>query len=128
MKTKNNITLIAAFAAIAAFSTSSMAQPSDAKIEKRIEHRVEKMKKELGLTDPQTSQVKAILEENKPQIEAEFQKMKTANKDQKTAIHEQMQKDREGIQSKLLAVLNPEQQAKAEKYFAKQKEKDEHKE
>jgi len=128
MKTKNNITLIAAFAAIVAFSSSSQAQPSNAKIEEKIEHRVEKMKKELGLTEAQTTQVKAILEENKPQLEADFQKMKAASKDQKTAIREQLQKDREATNSKVLAVLNPEQQAKAEKYFNHQKEKEEHRE
>ena len=129
MKTKNNITLIAAFAAIVAFSTSTMmAQPSDAKIEKKIEHRVEKMKKHLNLSDAQVTQVKAILEENKPTIMADFQKMKAAPKDQKPALREQIKKDKDATKSKLFAVLTPEQQTKAQKYFDRHKEKGEHKE
>ena len=128
MKTKNKITLIAAFAAIVAFSTSTMAQPSDAKIEKKIEHRVEKMKKHLNLSDAQVTQVKAILEENKPQMMSDFQKMKAATKDQKPALREQIQKDKDATKSKLFAVLTPDQQAKAQKYLDRHKEKDEHKE
>jgi len=128
MKTTNKITLIAAFAALFAFSTSTWAQPSDAKIEKKIEHRVEKMKKHLNLTDAQVSQVKAILEENKPLVIADHQKMKAATKDQKPALREQMKADRAAVKSKLFAVLTPDQQAKAQKFLDKHKGKGEHEE
>jgi Spy/CpxP family protein refolding chaperone len=128
MKTKYKITLIAAFAAFFAFSTTMWAQPSDAKIEKKIEHRVEKMKKHLNLTDAQVSQVKAILEESKPVILADHQKMKAATKDQKPALRQQIQADKELVKSKLFAVLTPDQQAKAQKYLDKHQGKSEHEE
>jgi hypothetical protein len=129
MKTRIKITLIAAFVALTAFTTSMWAQPSDAKIEKKIEHRVEKMKAKLNLSDAQVTQVKAIIEEAKPQIMADWQKMKAAPKDQKAALRANLQKDKDAAKEKLLSVLNPDQRAKAEKFLQRHghKEKDEHK-
>jgi len=123
MNTRNKITLIAAFVAVAAFSTSMLAQPSDAKIDKKIEHRIEKMKTKLALSDAQVTQVKAILEEAKPQMKADWQKMKAAPKDQKEAVRADLKKDRDAVKVKLLAVLNPDQRAKAEKYFERHEHK-----
>ena len=125
MKTKNKFISAALFLALFAFSTNSWSQPSDAKIEKKIEHRIEKMKTKLNLTDAQVTQVKAILETSKPQIKADYEKMKAAPKDQRKALRADLKKDKSAIKDKLFAVLTPEQQAKAEKYF-KRHEKEEH--
>lgn len=124
MKIKNKITLIAAFLTLVTFSTSSWAQPTDAKMEEKIEHRIEKMKKKLNLTDAQVTQVKAIMEDSKPQIKTDHDKMEAAPKEQRAALREQMHKDRDAAKGKIFAVLTPEQQAKAEKFF-KHHEKDE---
>jgi Spy/CpxP family protein refolding chaperone len=128
MKTKNNITLIAAFVALVAFSTNSWAQPTDAKMEKKIEHRIEKMKSKLNLSDAQVVQVKTILEASKPQIKADIEKMKAAPKDQKDALRADLKKDKSAVKDKLFAILTPEQQVKAEKFFkSHEKEHDEEK-
>jgi Spy/CpxP family protein refolding chaperone len=128
MKTKNKITLIAAFIALVTFSTSSWAQATDAKMEKKIEHRVEKMKAKLNLSDAQVTQVKAILEAGSPQIKADKEKMKAAPKDQKDALRANLKKDKGAVKDQLFAVLTPEQQTKAEKFFKKhEKEHDEEK-
>jgi Spy/CpxP family protein refolding chaperone len=127
MKAKHKIISAALFIALFIFSTNSWSQPSDAKIEKKIEHRVEKMKTKLNLTDAQVTQVKAILEASKPQILADYQKMKAAPKDQKKALRADLKKDKSEVKDKLFAVLTPDQQAKAEKFF-KRHEKSEHRE
>src|SRR5579864_6455877 len=101
MKTK--ITLIAVFAALFAFSAHSFAQPPDAKMEKRIEHRIEKMKAKLNLSDAQVTQVKEILETSKPQIKADIEKMKAAPKDQKPALRADLKKDKQAVKDKLFA-------------------------
>lgn len=125
MKTKNKILSVVAFSAMFAFSTYAWAQPSDAKMDKKIEHRIEKMKTKLNLTDAQVTQVKAIFEASKPQIKADFEKMKAAPKDQKEALRADLKKDKNAVKDKLFAVLTPEQQAKAEKFF-KHHDKEEH--
>ena len=114
---------IAAFAAVLLISGAGYLRAenkdNDGKFEKRIEHRIEKMKKKLNLTDAQVSQAKAIMEEAKPQMKADFQAMKAAPKDQKEAVRAQFKKDREQTKEKLLAILTPEQRTKAEKFFKK---------
>ncbi len=129
MKTRITLTVVAAFAALFSFSTMSFAQDTktDAKIEKRIEHRVEKMKKKLNLSDAQVTQVKSIIEESKPQMKADWQKMKAAPKDQKEALRADLKKDRQAVKDKLFAVLTPEQQTKAEKFFKQHEEHGENK-
>ena len=127
MKTRIKITLIAAFTLLA-FSTYSWAQPSDTKREKKIEHRIEKMKAKLNLTDAQVTQVKAIFEASKPQMKADFEKMKAAPKDQREALRADLKKDRDAIKEKIFAVLNPDQRAKAEKFMNRHEGKGEHKE
>ncbi|MDP4219430.1 MAG: Spy/CpxP family protein refolding chaperone [Bacteroidota bacterium] len=119
MNIRKKILTVAAFSTLVAFSTSIWAQApnDDGKKEHRIERRVEKMKEKLNLTDAQTTQVKAILEQARPQMKADIEKMKAAPKDQRLALREQMQKDRSETKDKLLAVLNPEQRTKAEKFM-----------
>ena len=125
MKTKHKIISAVVFSAMFVFSTSVWAQAPDAKMEKNIEHRIEKMKAKLNLTDAQVSQVKAIMESSKPQIKADYEKMKAAPKDQREAIHADLKKEKSAVKDKIFAVLTPEQQAKAGKFF-KHHEKDEH--
>ena len=124
MKTKHKIISTVVFSALLAFSTSVWAQAPDAKMEKKIEHRVEKMKAKLNLTDAQVTQVKAIMEESKPQMKANHDKMEAAPKEQRAALRDQIQKDKDATKGKIFAVLTPEQQVKAEKFF-KHHEKDE---
>ena len=90
-------------------------------MEKRIEKRIEKMQKKLNLSDAQVSQAKAIIEQSKPQMKADFEKMKAAPKDQKSAIRAELKKDREATKEKLMAILTPEQRTKAEKFFDRHK-------
>ena len=99
MKITNKLTIVAVFAAMFAISTTLFAQESnnDAKMEKKIAHRVEKMTKKLNLTDAQVTQVKAILEESKPQMKADWQKMKAAPKDQRQAIKADLKKDKDAV-------------------------------
>ena len=126
MKTKHKIISTLVFSALLAFSTSLSAQPTDAKMEKKIEHRIEKMKAKLNLTDAQVTQVKAIMEESKPQIIANKAKMEAAPKADRQALHDQMHKDRDATKGKIFAVLTPEQQLKAVKFFKHHEKNEQH--
>ena len=94
-------------------------------MEEKIEHRVEKMKKKLNLTDAQVTQIKAIMESSKAQIKADIEKMKAAPKDQKEAFRTTLKNDKEAVKAKILAVLTPEQQVKAEKFLKRHEEEHE---
>jgi len=119
---------LAATAATLLVSSSTFvlakAADNDGKFEKRIEHRIEKMKKKLNLTDQQVTQAKAIMEEAKPQMKADFKAMKDAPKDQKETLRAQFKKDREATKEKLMAILTPDQRTKAEKFFKKHEGKE----
>ena len=121
MKTGNRFTLLAAFAALLAFSTYAFAQPSDAKIDRKIDHRVVKMTKKLNLSDAQVAQVKAIINDSKPQIKADWKKIKAVPDDQREPLRATLRADKSAMKEKLLAVLNPEQRAKAEKFIERHK-------
>jgi Spy/CpxP family protein refolding chaperone len=129
MKSLYKKTLVAVCLALFAFATYSWAQApaNDAKKEKRMEHRIEKMKKKLNLSDAQVTQMKTIFAENAPQIKADHEKMKAAPKDQREPLRASLKNDRQAMKEKLLAVLTPDQRAKAEKFFNRHKEHDEKK-
>jgi len=126
MKIKRIISALTVCALLISASTFVMAKAADndGKFEKRIEHRIEKMKKKLNLSDQQVTQAKAIMEEAKPQMKADFKAMKEAPKDQKEALRAQFKKDREATKEKLMAILTPEQRTKAEKFFKKHEHRD----
>ncbi len=66
------------------------------------------------------------MDESKPQMKADHDKMEAAPKDQRAALRDQMHKDREDTKGKIFAVLTPEQQAKAEKFFKHHEKGEEH--
>jgi Spy/CpxP family protein refolding chaperone len=117
MKSKHKIISAVVFSALFAFSTSLWAQVPDAKMEKKIEERVEKMKSKLNLSDAQVSQVKSIIEESKPQMIADKAKLEASPKADREALHSQMDRDRDATKNKIFAILTPAQQAKAGEFF-----------
>src|SRR6266498_649986 len=121
MKNKRLIIASVLSAFLLSLSAFAWAQSpeKDAKFEKRIEHKIEKMQKKLNLSDAQVSRAKTIIEQSKPQLRADMEKMKDAPKDQKPALREQFKKDREATKEKLMAILTPEQRTKAERFMKK---------
>jgi Spy/CpxP family protein refolding chaperone len=79
----------------------------------------EHMAKELGLSEDQQKQVKAINESYKPQMEA-IRKDASLSRDQKREKAQALNKEREG---KVDAVLTPEQRTKAQAMREKMKER-----
>jgi Spy/CpxP family protein refolding chaperone len=68
--------------------------------------RAEHMKQELGLTDQQTAQIKAIYEQNRAKLEAAM------NNSDSSQRHVDWKANAEEVMAKEKAVLTPEQQAK----------------
>ena len=81
----------------------------------------------LQLTTMAMDQRKQIIADARPQMQADWKRMKDAPKDQKEAIRAAVKKDREATKEKLLAILTPDQRAKAEKFFKHREEHDEKK-
>jgi Spy/CpxP family protein refolding chaperone len=117
MKAKHKIISAVVFLALFAFSTNSWSQPSDAKMEKKIEERIEKMKVKLNLSEAQFTQVKSIMEQSKPQMLADKAKLEAAPKADRATLRDEMDKDRAATKGKIFAVLTTEQQSKAEEFF-----------
>jgi Spy/CpxP family protein refolding chaperone len=70
--------------------------------------RVERMKQELNLTDDQTSQVKAILEDGRTKMEALRSNSSVSQDDRRS----QMMSIRKGENDKIEALLTPDQKTK----------------
>lgn len=81
---------------------------------KNMEKHIEKMKTELGITDAQSAQIKSIVEASKAEIKADVEAMKNAPKEDKAAARAELRKDQLAMREKILAVMTPEQRAKAE--------------
>src|SRR5688572_8080939 len=82
---------------------------------KNIAKHIEKIKSELGLTESQSAQIRSIIEASKAEIKADIQAMKNADgKDAKAAARAELKKDQQAMRENILAVLTPEQRAKAE--------------
>jgi Spy/CpxP family protein refolding chaperone len=103
---------------------SVSAQPNDnAKAKERIQARLAELKKKLDLTDKQSEQIKAILEQSKVERKENVEKMKSADKSEKPEIRAEMQADNAETRKKILAILTPEQRTKAEEMWQERKEK-----
>jgi len=82
---------------------------------KNIAKHIEKIKGELGLTESQSAQIRSIIEASKAEIKADIQAMKNAEgKEAKAAARAELKKDQQAMRDNILAVLTPEQRAKAE--------------
>ncbi|MDX1652700.1 MAG: Spy/CpxP family protein refolding chaperone [Brumimicrobium sp.] len=89
-------------------------QNAEEKIEKRNEHHVETMKKELDLTEDQAKKLEAIHDKYKAKEEAQREQMK--------ALREEMKKLREAKHEEVKAILTPEQAKKMEEKMEERKE------
>ncbi|MBX3737110.1 MAG: hypothetical protein KF715_10495 [Candidatus Didemnitutus sp.] len=78
-----------------------------------------RMAKELGLSEDQEKQIKAINESYRPQLEA-IREDKSLSRDQKREKSQALNKERE---AKVDAVLTPEQRTKAQAMREKMKER-----
>ena len=101
-------------------------QPTHRDPAKMMQHRLDKMKSKLDLTDAQTAQIKAILEQNRTQMEAQHKQMQAQHQagvrpdsTQRAAFHAQMKANRDAVDAQIKAVLNPAQQAKWTEFEAK---------
>jgi Spy/CpxP family protein refolding chaperone len=96
--TKWAVLAAGAVLALAATRAATLADENPAKGD-RIQHRVERMKQQLNLTDDQARQIEQIFREARPQGEADREAMRERHK----KIHDQIQ-----------SVLTPEQREKME--------------
>jgi Spy/CpxP family protein refolding chaperone len=82
---------------------------------KNIGKHIEKIKTELGLTEAQSAQIRSIIETSKAEMKADVEAMKNADtKDEKAAARAELKKDQQAMRERIMAVLTPEQRAKAE--------------
>ncbi|HEY3873909.1 MAG TPA: hypothetical protein VGM92_00400 [Candidatus Kapabacteria bacterium] len=113
--TKLSIALLAAGAiAFGTFTAVAGARHSP-------EHRIERMKKELNLTDAQAAQVKTVFEKNKDQFKSDRESLKNAadHSDAKKAAFQKMRADRQAVNAQILPILNSDQQEKYQQMIAK---------
>jgi Spy/CpxP family protein refolding chaperone len=83
------------------------------------EHRVERMKHELNLTDDQTTQVKAIFEDSRSKMEALRGNASLPQEDR----HTQMMAIHQTEEDKIHAVLTPDQKTKYDAMQAKMRDR-----
>lgn len=82
--------------------------------EQRIEKRIERMKKNLNISDAQASEIRTILTNTKNQLQDRIEKMKSAPPSDKAAIRNELKSARLSTHNEILRILTPEQRAKAE--------------
>lgn len=127
------ISLIAAIAlgALMVCTTVGNAQPSDDKGEKKgppggrkgmptVEQQLEKMTKELSLTDDQKPKVKEVIEENRKKMQELFASAQGGG--DRAAMREKRQAISDDQDKKLKAILKPDQYEKWEKMRDKMRE------
>lgn len=77
--------------------------------------RMQKLKAELGITDAQGQQIKAIFEANKAKMKSDRDAVKNAaTKEARDAARQQMKADRQAVQAQVNNVLTADQRAKWE--------------
>lgn len=129
MKRSQEVLLFAAALAVAALVPSLNAQDNPP-AEKgprgprppRMEMMGERMAKQLGLSEDQKTQIKAINESYRPQFDA-LRDDASLTKEQRREKFQALQKERV---AKVDAVLTPEQRTKAQEMRAKQQERMKH--
>lgn len=95
---------------------------------KRIEHRVEKMKSELGLSETQAAQIAQILKDNASEMKAQFEVRKQAMKSDSAqrklteAEMQQFKARREALDQKIAAVLTVDQRTKYDQMKEKRRD------
>lgn len=129
MKRSQEVLLFAAALAVAALVPSLNAQegpPADkgprGPRPPRMEMMGERMAKQLGLSEDQKTQIKAINESYRPQFDA-LRDDASLTKEQRREKLQALQKERVG---KVDAVLTPEQRTKAQEMRAKHQERMKH--
>ena len=97
--------------------------------EARIEKHLERIKKQLNISDVQETQIRAVLTNTKDQIHEKMAKLKSAPDADKAAIRNELKSMRLSTQNEILRILTPEQRVKAESLLKerKAKMKDKHK-
>lgn len=86
-------------------------------IEQKVTHKVDRMKKDLNLTDKQVAEVKIL-------VEKEFAR-KEENREKMKAIREEMRptkEEREAMKTEMKRILTPEQLEKLEAQHKERKE------
>lgn len=115
MKLDSPIRLFAiACAAVAMSTTATYAQSSDggpARKPPTVEERLDRMKKDLEITDEQAGKIKPLLED----LRSEMDKLREEAGEDRNAMREKGRKLWEETRAKIDEVLTPEQKAKAEK-------------
>lgn len=91
---------------------------------KHMEKRIEHMKKNLGLSDQQITQMRAVFEQNKAKLMADKQAVKNATDANKAAAKAQFKADRTAVMTQMNAVLTPDQQKKLQDWEAKHHDKE----
>jgi Spy/CpxP family protein refolding chaperone len=97
--------------------------------EQRIEKRLERMKKNLNISDAQATQIRTILMNTKTEMQDRVAKMKSAPDADKATLRNELKSARLSTHNQILSILTPEQRTKAEsmREAMKGKMKDKHK-
>ena len=119
MRNQLKILVLAAVIGIASITYADMQDHSGKNHEKltpeaRIEKRLERMKKNLNISDAQATQIRTILTNTKNQMQERIAKMKSAPAEDKAALRNEFKSARLSTHNEILRILTPEQRTKAE--------------
>jgi len=110
MKTTNSLKYIIALICVLILQTQAYAQPREPRPMPPADRpdRIEQLQKDLNLSDTQIAKVKAILDEQKKEIEKLFK----ASENEHKATHEELVKCKKETDEKIAALLNSDQKEK----------------
>jgi Spy/CpxP family protein refolding chaperone len=110
------LTAIMAISAVAhADSTDPIAKNQQkATPEQRIEKRIERMKKNLNISDEQVFEIRTLLTGKKNLMQEHISKMKSAQPADKATLRNELKSAKLSTQNEILRILTPEQRIKAE--------------
>lgn len=91
--------------------------------EQRIEKRIEKMKKNLNISDAQATEIRSLLTNSKTQLQDRIAKMKAAPEADRALLRNDIKSSRISTHNQILHILTPEQRAKAETLREAKKDK-----
>jgi Spy/CpxP family protein refolding chaperone len=119
MKNQLKILVLAAVIGISSITYADMQDNAGKNHEKRtpeqrVEKRLERMKKNLNISDAQATQIRTVLMNKKNEMQDRVAKMKSAPAADKAALRSELKSARLSTHNEILSILTPEQRTKAE--------------
>ncbi len=119
MKKQIKILVLAVVVGISSIANADSSDPLAKNLQKvtpeqRIEKRIEKMKKNLNISDAQATEIRTVLTNTKNQMQDRIAKMKSAPAADKAAMRNEIKSTRLSTHNEILRILSPEQRARAE--------------